>query len=187
MKRAPLATLAIIAASVAAYRAELAGGGMAICERLGFVPAHPTVAAAVSYILVHDPDHVAHVAGNVLVLAILGAVVEPELGRGRLLALFVASGLAGALMHLIVVPGSEVPLVGMSGSLCGLMAIAAVLRPRVMLAFTAAYIGMNLVGLYITTPLVPAGTSVASHVGGFAAGVGCVLLARARGVRWVVA
>ena len=32
---------------------------------------------------VHDPDHVTHIAGNMLVLALLGAIVEPVLGHVR--------------------------------------------------------------------------------------------------------
>jgi hypothetical protein len=64
------------------------GDGQALCQRHGFVAADPTLGTAFASMWLHDPDHVAHVAGNVVAL---GNVFEPVLGRGRLLALFVAS------------------------------------------------------------------------------------------------
>lgn len=186
-RRFPLATLGLITGTLAAYLAELRGGGAAVCERSGFVPARPTFATALSSLLVHDPDQVAHVAGNMLVLAVLGAVVEPALGCARLLALYVASGLGGVALHWLVQPHAEAALVGASGAILGVMAVAAVLRPRELLAFTVAYIGLNLVGLHVPTPLLPAGTSVACHLGGFATGALVVGIRRARGTRWATA
>jgi len=54
-------------------------------------------------------------------------------------------------------------------------------------AFVVSYMAMNVLGLFVSTPLMPPGTSLACHVGGFTCGVAAVLLAEARGVRWVVA
>lgn len=122
-----------------------------------------------------------------MALAVVGSVVEPALGRARLVALFVASGLGGALMHLLVATGSEAALVGASGSIAGLMKVAAVVRPRAMIGFVGTYIAMNLLALYVTMPLLPPGVSAAAHLGGFATGSACALLARARGVQWVAA
>lgn len=56
-----------------------------------------------------------------------------------------------------------------------------------MLAFVASYIGMNLVGLYSNTPLIPSGVSVGAHIGGFCVGSLFVLVGRVRAVRWAVA
>jgi membrane associated rhomboid family serine protease len=182
MKRPfPLATLAIITASVATYLAELARGGTAFCERFGFIPAHPTLATALSSLLVHDPDHVAHIAGNMLVLSVLGAVVEPVLGHVRFAVLYFASGAAGALLHLAVDPHSSVALVGCSGSIAGIMAIVGVLRPR-SLGFIAGFVLMNVYWAWTGTA---GGVSFATHLGGFTCGATVVLLARAQGVRWV--
>lgn len=188
MKRPfPVATLAIITASASVYFAELAGGGMSVCEVLGFTPAHPSLVTALLSIWLHDPDHVAHIAGNLVVLAVVGIVVEPVLGSSRLVALYLASGLGGAAMHWLVQPHAESALVGASGSITGLMAVSAVVHPRLMLAFVASYIGMNLVGLYATTPLIPPGVSVGAHIGGFCVGSLLVLVGRVRAVRWAVA
>jgi membrane associated rhomboid family serine protease len=142
---------------------------MGLCERFGFVAAHPTLSTALLSMWLHDPDHVAHIAGNLVALVVVGSVVEPVLGRWWLLALFVAAGLGGAAVHLLVATGSEVPLVGASGGLCRLMPVGAVVRPRLMPAFVMSYIALNLLGLFVQTALVPAGVSVADHIGGFAA------------------
>jgi membrane associated rhomboid family serine protease len=160
---------------------------MALCYRLGFVAAAPSLGTALTSTLLHDPQNVLHVAGNLLMLVVLGAVVEPALGRFRFVALIVAAGLGGCAFHWLVAPGSETALVGCSGSLCGLMAVAAVVRPRAMLAFVLAYMAMNVLGLFVSTPLTPAGASLACHVGGFSSGVLFVLLARLRGRAMVAA
>lgn len=60
-------------------------------------------------------------------------------------------------------------------------------RPRAMIGFVGTYIAMNLLALYFTTPLFPPGVSTAAHLGGFATGSACVLLACARAVHWVAA
>jgi membrane associated rhomboid family serine protease len=135
----------------------------------------------------HDPDRVSHIAGNMLVLAVLGAVVEPEIGSRRLLALFVAAGLGGDAMHWLVQPNSDEALVGASAGIAGVMAVGAVVRPCLLLTFVASYIGMNVVGLYASTPVVPPGVSVGAHIGGFCVGALLVLSRRGRGMRWAVA
>jgi membrane associated rhomboid family serine protease len=181
----PFATLAIATASLAWYVAEQVGGGMAVCQTLGFTPLRPSLDTAVTSIWLHDPAGVAHIAGNLVVLLVVGIVVEPVFGGGRLFALFVASGVGGALVHLVVEPDSPVPLVGMSGSLTGLMAVAAAARPRLMLGFVVSYIGMNIVALFVANPLIPPGVSVGAHIGGFCVGVMGVMVERIRANWWV--
>jgi membrane associated rhomboid family serine protease len=160
---------------------------MLVCERLGFVAADPSFVAALSSLLLHDPDDVSHVLGNVVVLLVVGSVVEREIGGWRLVALFVGSGLGGAAMHLLVTPGSNVPLVGASGAVMGLSAVGAIARSKAMLAFVVSYMGLNVLCLFVDTPLFPTGTSLASHVGGFSTAVGCLVLGRLRAVGWATA
>ena len=59
-----------------------------------------------------------HLFGNCVALYILGLACEHALGAWRLLALYVASGLAGSLASVLSGPG---PSVGASGAICGLM------------------------------------------------------------------
>ena len=68
-----------------------------------------------------------HLAVNVLGLWFIGPEVELTLGRGRFVALYFVSGVAGGLLQTaFAVPSSE--LIGASGSVCG-----------VLLSFTTAY------------------------------------------------
>lgn len=187
MRRLPLATLAVVGAILLAYACELGAGGLPVCERLGFVAAHPSLVSALTSIALHDPDHVGHLVGNVLALIVIGSLVEAELGALGLVGLFVAGGLGGALVHLLVDPVSTTALVGASGSIAGLMAVAAVARPRAMLAFVVCFVGLHLVALLGATGLSPGSASVACHVGGFVCGTGTVLLGQARRARLAAA
>lgn len=186
MKRLPFATLALVSAILLAYAIELDGGGMPICERLGFVPDRflrtGNIIPLLAYSLLHDPSSTVHLVGNVVLLGLFGALVERQLGGPCMLAVFFISGIAGALGHLLLAPGATEPLVGCSGCVFALLAIAAALEPRTR-AFTALLFTANLVALVHPSPwLVPAGTSIGCHVGGFCLGTLFVLLVQARSV-----
>jgi len=62
-----------------------------------------------------------HLLGNMWILWIFGDNVEDRLGRLRYLALYLASGLAAALLHIYTNPGSLVPTIGASGAIAGVM------------------------------------------------------------------
>src|SRR5690606_37167980 len=61
-----------------------------------------------------------HLALNMLALWMLGQILEPMLGRGRYLALYLISGLGGSVAVALIAPGN--PTVGASGAILGLMA-----------------------------------------------------------------
>jgi membrane associated rhomboid family serine protease len=181
----PLATVGLVLTNLGAYALELALGGLPVCEAYGFVPERFLRSGGLAPVLastfLHDPSSPAHIAGNMVFLAIFGTLAERALGRSRLLALYLLAGLGGAAMHLLVQPLAAAALVGASGAVAGLMAVGAVVRPRAMLGFTIVYIGMNLLGLFVTTPLIPADASVAAHVGGFSTGALAVMTGRLQG------
>src|SRR5262245_33718485 len=62
-----------------------------------------------------------HLIGNMWTLWIFGDNVEDRLGRGRYLALYLASGVAASLMHIYTNLGSQVPTLGASGAIAGVM------------------------------------------------------------------
>jgi len=62
-----------------------------------------------------------HLIGNMWTLWIFGDNVEDRLGRGRYVALYLASGVAAALMHIYTNLGSHVPTLGASGAIAGVM------------------------------------------------------------------
>ncbi len=62
-----------------------------------------------------------HLLGNMWILWIFGDNVEDRLGHARYLGLYLASGVAAALMHIYTNAGSLVPTVGASGAIAGIM------------------------------------------------------------------
>ena len=123
MSYAPPATLAIIALLVAVFVWQLSSG--ALSSEAGIVDAGALVRNRVlegehwrmlSATLLHGGFD--HLLGNCLALYILGMAGEHALGAWRVLALYVASGLAGSLASVLTGPG---PSVGASGAICGLM------------------------------------------------------------------
>src|SRR5436190_4006580 len=62
-----------------------------------------------------------HLLGNMWSLWIFGDNVEDRLGRTRYLGLYLASGMAAALLHIYTNAGSVVPTIGASGAIAGIM------------------------------------------------------------------
>lgn len=168
---APVTALLVVAL-VAVFGLELVGGREAFCYTYGFVPAHAGLETAFFSLWLHDPDSLFHLGGNLVFLVIFGSIVEKSLGSFRFAALYVAAGLGGCAMHWLVAPGSGVPLVGASGCLFGLLAVAGVLRPR-LLGFVAAYVGITIWEAFSGGS---GNVSFGCHLGGFFAGFVVVMV-----------
>ena len=73
---------------------------------------------------------VMHLAGNMLFLWIFGDNIEDEMGHLPFLIFYVAAGLGAGLAHVLSAPGSEVPTVGASGAIAGVMGGYLLLFPK---------------------------------------------------------
>jgi len=71
-----------------------------------------------------------HLVGNMWYLWIFGDNVEDRLGHGRFLLFYIASGLVAALLHYALNPTSELPTVGASGAIAGVLGGYLVTFPR---------------------------------------------------------
>ncbi|PSQ92901.1 MAG: rhomboid family intramembrane serine protease, partial [Proteobacteria bacterium SW_6_67_9] len=71
-----------------------------------------------------------HLIGNMLYLWIFGDNVEDAMGHTRFLVFYLLCGLAAALAQAALNPGSEVPMVGASGAISGLLGAYLVLHPK---------------------------------------------------------
>lgn len=71
-----------------------------------------------------------HLLSNLWFLWVFGDNVEEFLGRTGWLLLVVASTLAGSLLHMLGAPDPEVPCVGASGGIAGLLTFYALRFPR---------------------------------------------------------
>lgn len=128
-----------------------------------------------------------HLGGNMLYLWIFGDNIEASLGRVRYLVFYLLCGVAAALAQGFAAPGSDIPMVGASGAISGVLGAYLVLHPRsnikvfVMLIIYITIInvpafivlGFWIVGQLISSAGVDAGqpgVAFIAHIGGFVAG-----------------
>jgi membrane associated rhomboid family serine protease len=139
-----------------------------------------------------------HLIANMWTLFIFGDNVEDRLGRFRFLLFYLASGIAGSLLHAYLTPNSWVPVVGASGAIAGVMgAYFLLFRQSMVLVFipfffvapiveVPAYVFLGVWFLLqffsgafsVLGPRAAQGGGVAfwAHVGGFLAGVCLIFL-----------
>jgi membrane associated rhomboid family serine protease len=146
-----------------------------------------------------------HVGGNMLYLWIFGDNVEDTLGHGRFLVFYLLSGIAAALVQTMVSPASEIPMVGASGAVSGVLGAYLLLFPHARVLtllifgffFRMVHIPAVIVlGFWIVVQFVngfltvtvsavrgeSAGGGVAwfAHIGGFVAGMALLFVLRPR-------
>ena len=85
----------------------------------GYRPAAPQLADLVTCMFLHGGFM--HLFGNMLFLWIYGDNVERRLGPLAFLFWYLATGVAATLTHALVFASSEVPLVGASGAISGVL------------------------------------------------------------------
>ena len=71
-----------------------------------------------------------HLIGNMLFLWIYGNNVEDYFGPVKFLFFYVLSGLAAITLYTVFGPNSQIPLVGASGAIAGVMGAYMILHPR---------------------------------------------------------
>lgn len=76
-----------------------------------------------------------HLVGNMYFLLVFGDNVEDYLGKWRFLGLILLAALAGDLAHIAWDPRPEIPVVGASGGISGIIAFYALKYPRAKLGF----------------------------------------------------
>ncbi len=128
-----------------------------------------------------------HLGFNMWSLWVFGNNVEDAFGHARYLGLYLTAGVVGSLTHVVLNPGSAVPLIGASGAIAGVMGAYLVLFPRARIVSivppfwflqfrvpAAAFLGLWFVAQFF---IADATVAWAAHVGGFVVGV-LVTLAR---------
>src|SRR5882762_7294475 len=127
--RFPAATLGIIVINVVVFLHELTLGPDLenLLENFAIIPAHytePEVAqlftlsqkifSFFSSMFLHGGW--LHLLGNMWTLWIFGDNVEDRLGRINYVLLYLAGGVAAALLHIVTNAGSLIPTIGASGA-----------------------------------------------------------------------
>jgi len=118
-----------------------------------------------------------HLLLNSVMLAVMGQVLEPRLGRPRFFSVFAVGVVGGALAHAFLGGDANVPLVGASAGVGALYGAGLVLHRRrvslgpntqTLLALTAFFVITNLLGLIL--PML-SHIAYAAHLGGFVTGM----------------
>ncbi len=124
--RAPWVTYLLILLNIAVYGLQIVLG-----DRMpeGFVPAHPNPLMWVLSTFMHGG--ILHLAGNMLFLWLFATIAEDVLGPGVLVGFYFAANFGASLLHglmgAVAAPGElEVPVIGASGAIAGIMGLAAV-------------------------------------------------------------
>ncbi len=194
-----MVTWLLVAVNLAGFLLELSlGGGLdGFVRRWGVVPAdvldslHGEAGPAVLVTLLTSTFLHAgwlHLMANLLYLAVFGLPVERRVGAVRFACLYLVSGLIGSLAYLVAQPASEVPAVGASGAIAGVIAAHLVLYPGATLGSLAPVLFLHVVEstptlllllVWVATQLfsgvasLTSSTSIAwwAHLGGFASGL----------------
>lgn len=73
---------------------------------------------------------VIHIGGNMLFLWIFGDNMEYKFGRGKYLGLYLFWGLIAGFVHVLSDPSSQVPAIGASGAISGVLGAYLILFPN---------------------------------------------------------
>ena len=173
----PITTLLMIANGIIFAYGILSNSQDQIISQYGFVPNylfhydHPlsdSIIRLFSSEFIHA--NIAHIAFNLLALAYLGGFAERSIGIPRYLLIYLAAGVAGALLHGVIASfilgqGSSI-LIGASGAISGIMGITAALGDIRGYYWLAIQILFAFVGSFASISI-----AFMAHVGGFIAGL----------------
>jgi len=211
----PYVTYAVIAACVLAFLWEATFSAQVqqrLIYGLGFIPAVlmtekqlapelqivPPAITIITSMFLHGGF--LHLAGNMLFLWVFGDNVEDAMGHWRYAVFYVLCGVGAAFSQALPNPGSEVPMIGASGALSGVLGAYLLLHPhaRVLVLVPIGFVlqlvylpAAIMLGLWFLIQILSSlfssseqgGVAWFAHIGGFVAGMMLVPLFRRRGVR----
>ncbi len=145
---------------------------------------------------------IVHLGANMLYLWIFGKSVEDTLGHTRYSLFYVLSGVAAAATQVLAAPASQVPMIGASGAVSGVLGAYLLLFPRARILTLVIFgffwrmlsVPARLVlGFWIVLQILnglgvlgeASGVAWFAHIGGFFAGMLLLVAVRPRSsVRW---
>jgi membrane associated rhomboid family serine protease len=198
----PIVTYVLIALNVLFFFVELSGGDPFI-QQWSVVPrrliANPGADFPTIFTSMFMHAGWLHLGGNMLYLWIFGDNVEDSLGHLKFLVFYIVCGIAATLAQLAFSAGSNVPNLGASGAIAGVLGSYLVLFPRgqVKVLMGRGVIPMPalvVIGIWIVLQLVSGigsisntaetgGVAYMAHIGGFVAGLVLTFVLRATGTR----
>ena len=217
----PIVTLSVIGFCILVFLWQLSRGpqgGQAAIYALGFIPAVVFGGAELPAQLAWVPPPVTiftsmflhggwlHLAGNMLYLWIFADNVEDSMGHGRFVVFYAVCGVAAALAQAAPEIGSEIPMIGASGAVSGILGAYVLLYPRakvlvvvplLVVLYTMRLPAIVVLGIWfalqllnsLAAPAAGGGVAFRAHLGGFIAGLLLIRLFAIRrptrkGSRW---
>ncbi|HEX3247345.1 MAG TPA: rhomboid family intramembrane serine protease [Chloroflexota bacterium] len=215
-RSAPVVMIAIVLANIAMFLYELTLGDRALDQfffSAGVIPSEyvtgrnigPPPPGGLIYLTLLTSMFMhggfLHIASNMLYLWVFGDNVEDRFGHLGFLIFYLAAGVVASLTHIFMNMGSQIPSVGASGAIAGVLGAYLVmfpgasirtlvflgpfiLLPRISAIFligfwflSQAFAGLASLG---ATSEQTSGVAVWAHIGGFIAGIVLVPLFRRR-------
>ncbi len=150
----PFVTFGIIILNVLVFLGQFwisgndPGIGKSLVYMYGFVPAEFNPLTIFTSMFMHGGF--AHIIGNMWFLYIFGDNVESILGHVKYFMFYLACGIGAALAQFFVEPASQVPMIGASGAVAGVLGAYMIRFPKARVHVLAVII------IFITTFVVPA-------------------------------
>jgi membrane associated rhomboid family serine protease len=186
----PVVTYVLIALNVLVFFLELNGGDPFI-ERWSVVPRRLTQNPGGDFITIFTSMFMhggwLHLGGNMLYLWIFGDNVEDRFGHAKFTVFYLLCGIAATLAQVAFSAGSNVPNLGASGAIAGVLGAYLVLFPRgsVRVLMGRGVVPMPaliVIGLWIVLQFISGigsitqsaetgGVAYMAHIGGFVAGL----------------
>ncbi len=203
VKSVAFVTYTLIALNVLVFMAELQLGDGFI-QRWAFVPGrftqHPAADAPTIFSAMFMHGGWMHLIGNMLYLWIFGNNVEDRFGHGKFLLFYLVTGVAATFAQYALMPGSNIPNVGASGAIAGVLGAYLLLFPK---SNVRVVVGLQMVAMpaliviggwialqlfngigsiaYTDETADVGGVAYMAHVGGFVAGLALAFFFRGRG------
>ena len=126
-----------------------------------------------------------HLFGNMLYLWIFGNNIEDFLGPLRFILFYLISGLGASLIHIAFHPSSQVPMIGASGAIAGVLGAYFLLYPEarvltLVLIWILPVPAFIILGLWFVAQVmnigIGGGVAWFAHIGGFLIGLGLLRL-----------
>lgn len=170
-------------------------GDAQLPSEVAMIPAHLTVLTSM---FMHGGWM--HLIGNMLYLWVFGNNVEDSMGPRRFVAFYLLCGIGAAMAQAWSEPAAQIPMVGASGAVSGVLGAYLLLYPhaRVHLVLPLGFYlhtfhmpAVIVIGVWIVIQLLSSaaaqpgegGTAWFAHIGGFFIGMALILAFKRRGVR----
>ena len=215
-RKTPFLTIALIVVNVLAFLYEFIqpDQGQRVVIQFGFIPVEltrgieltpqayfPSIGTMFTSMFLHGGWM--HLIGNMLYLWIFGNNVEELLGPVWFIPFYLLSGVGAVMLFVLTGPNSQIPMVGASGAISGVLGLYALKWPkaRVMTAVTLGFFirmiwipALAVLGIWFLMQLLFAlmstgveasgGTAYMAHVGGFLVGLVAALIVKKPEQSW---